>query len=264
MGGSKWTDADLERAVVSETTWKGVARALGLAPSGYVRLRRRAKQLKLDVSHFTGKRRWSDYDLRRVVNESASWSEVLERLDLSDTSETRLRIKGHARRIGLDITALDGHVQLTSTDLEAISASPSPERLRVAAESLAIAWFTLNGYSVTVPAEPSQFDLLLISQDRRVHRVQVKSSTSVRTQSTWQVGIGRRPYVLDKSAGVAPYDPGTVDLFFIVVGSGDVYLIPAPVVQGMTRINVGAYATYRVGDVSSLLAESTAHPVSVR
>lgn len=253
MGGCTWTDEDLRQAVASETRWKGVTRALNLAPSGYVRLRRRANQLNLDVSHFTGKRRWSDYDLRRAVNESASWSEVLERLDLSDTSETRLYIKGHARRIDLNLARIVRRHPVARPDFEALAVSPSPERLRFAAESIATAWFTLGGYFVALPVEQCQFDLLVTLPGATAQRVQVKSSTSAQAHSTWQVGIGRRPYILDKSAGVAPYEPGAVDLFFIVVGSGDIYLIPSHVVAGMTRINVGAYAAYRVGDVSSLL-----------
>lgn len=47
-----------------------------------------------------------------------------------------------------------------------------------------------------------------------------------------------------------------MDYFFIVDGAGALYLIPSSVLGGRTRINVGAYAAYRVGDASSLLAEA--------
>ncbi|HEX6196945.1 MAG TPA: hypothetical protein VFZ37_13615 [Jiangellaceae bacterium] len=55
---------------------------------------------------------------------------------------------------------------------------------------------------------------------------------------------------------IAPYGPDVVDYFFIVDGAGALYLIPSSVLGGRTRINVGAYAAYRVGDASSLLAEA--------
>src|SRR5439155_7867205 len=69
----------------------------------------------------------------------------------------------------------------------------------------------------------------------------------------WQVGIGRRPYVLDKSAGKMPYDPDSIDLFFIVLGDGSIYVIPSVVLAGRTGISADNYAPYRVGDASSLL-----------
>jgi hypothetical protein len=71
--------------------------------------------------------------------------------------------------------------------------------------------------------------------------------------------IGRRPYALDKSASRQPYDPDEIDLFFIIDGDLAIYLIPSRVVAGKTSINVGAYAAYRVGDASSLVASPEAH-----
>jgi hypothetical protein len=55
-----WTDAQLAHAVETSTSWRGVLRALGLkATSAYeIRIvRRHAERLKLDASHFRGKRR---------------------------------------------------------------------------------------------------------------------------------------------------------------------------------------------------------------
>jgi hypothetical protein len=66
------------------------------------------------------------------------------------------------------------------------------------------------------------------------------------------VRVGRRPYVLDKSASKIPYDPDDVDYFFLIDGDGALYFIPSAALAGKTTVNVGAYSQYRVGDASSL------------
>ena len=86
-----------------------------------------------------------------------------------------------------------------------------------------------------------------------VQRVQVKSSARPDAKGHWGVEIGRRPYVLDKSASKMPYDPDDIDLFFIVLGDGSVYVIPSSVLAGRIRIYAETYAPYRVGDASGLL-----------
>lgn len=58
-----WSDVQLANAVGTSTSWLGVMRTLGLnaTSASQVRVvRRHAERLKLDSSHFRGKRRWSD------------------------------------------------------------------------------------------------------------------------------------------------------------------------------------------------------------
>jgi hypothetical protein len=74
---------------------------------------------------------------------------------------------------------------------------------------------------------------------------------------TWAVTVGRRPYSLDKTASVAPYDPDSLDYFFIIDGDGDIYLIPSRAIGGRTRIYIRRYAEYRVGDASSLFSAAS-------
>ena len=59
--------------------------------------------------------------------------------------------------------------------------------------------------------------------------------------------------MLDKSASKMPYDPDDIDLFFIVLGDGSMYVIPSSVLAGRIRIYAETYAPYRVGDASGLL-----------
>lgn len=100
--------------------------------------------------------------------------------------------------------------------------------------------------------EPEVYDLLVTTPEG-IHRVQVKSSERPGRDGHWQVGVGRRPYVLDKSATKMPYDPDDIDMFFIALGDGSLYLIPSAVLAGRVSIYADTYAKYRVGDASSML-----------
>jgi len=77
--------------------------------------------------------------------------------------------------------------------------------------------------------------------------------TTRRLGGKWRVGVGRRPYSLDKTSGKAPYDPDELDYFFVVSGDGMLYLIPTSVIAGMVDISLIAYQRYLVGNVSTLL-----------
>jgi hypothetical protein len=104
---------------------------------------------------------WSDADLRRTVEACSTWSEVLERLDLGDTSDTRLYVKGHAVRLGLDLSHLNGFRLDECTETVGQLVPDLSTYLRVAAEPIAVAWFTLRGAHVAVPSTPCAYDLLV-------------------------------------------------------------------------------------------------------
>jgi hypothetical protein len=72
-----WTDTQLADAVRVSTNWRSVMLLLGFGErsksAGAVRIvRRRADELDLDWSHFRGKRRWSDAQLKQAVAECHS------------------------------------------------------------------------------------------------------------------------------------------------------------------------------------------------
>jgi hypothetical protein len=67
-----WTDEQLRAAVAAETSWRAVARVLGLAQSSTNGIKRHATRLNVDTSHFSGKRRWSEGDLVRAVDKASS------------------------------------------------------------------------------------------------------------------------------------------------------------------------------------------------
>ncbi|MFF1819208.1 hypothetical protein ACFVWG_18055 [Kribbella sp. NPDC058245] len=204
-----WTDEDLQSAIKDSHSWRGVARALGLkgTSAGSIRvLKRHAERLGLDSTHFTGQRPWSDAQLRAAVPAATCWADVLSALGILDNGTVRTSMKGHAVRLGLDFTHFErprdpvpdgelfGHpVQLTT--------------LRYAASAVAMAWFTLRGCAVALPVEPQEYDLL-VTTAKGVQRVQVKTCAARNGKGYWGVGIGRRPYTLDKTAGKDAVRPG--------------------------------------------------------
>jgi hypothetical protein len=249
-----WTDDDLCAAVKDGRSWRAVARALGLkgTSAGVVRtIKRHAARLDLDTSHFTGQRRWSDSQLRQVMLGASCWADVLSGLDVADNAENRVRVKGHSARLGLDCTHLKSPLAPSTTG-EVFNEPFRPESLRYAASAVAMAWFSLRGCPVALPTEPQEYDLLVTTANG-IQRVQVKTCSARDARGRWQVGVGRRPYVLDKSAGKMPYDPDSLDLFFIVLGDGSIFVIPSSVLAGRVGIDADTYARYRVGDASSLM-----------
>lgn len=249
---TRWTDADLEAAITSQRSWRGTARALNLkgTSSGTLRaLKRRATELQLDTSHFTGQRQWSDRELADAVAEASSWSDVLRRLGLTDQAGARIRVKGHAVRLGVDTSHLAQ--PRVPRDFALPELVPHLDCLPRCAEQFASAWFSLRGALVARPDQPAACDLLVLFGGGH-KRVQVKTTTFRGPHGTWTVNIGRRPYILDKSASRQPYDPDDLDYFFIIDGDLAVHLIPSQVVAGRAAINVGAYQEFRVGDAWSL------------
>jgi hypothetical protein len=224
---------------------------LGLKGTSVRVIKRHAARLELDTSHFTGQRRWSDHQLREAVQRASCWADVLAAIGVVDNGEDRVRVKGHAVRLGLDCSHLRSPLA-KATPTQVFDEPVRPEMLRYSAAPLAMAWFTLRGCAVALPIEPQEYDLL-VTTSKGIQRVQVKSCAARSSRGYWNVGIGRRPYTLDKTAGKMPYDPESIDLFFIVLGDGSIYIIPSAVLAGRTSISADSYAPYRVGDASSLL-----------
>ena len=250
-----WSDAQLREAIEDSQSWRAVARALGLkgTSASVVRtIKRHTARLELDVSHFTGQRRWSDRQLREAVVTSTCWAEVMTGLGVADNGPDRVRVKGHAARLGLDWTHLKSPQHHSEPD-EIFHEPVREEMLRTAAPAVAMAWFALRGCAAALPVEPQEYDLL-VTMTKGIQRVQVKTCVRPNGKGRWSVGVGRRPYVLDKSAGKMPYDPDGLDLFFILLGNGSIYLIPSAVLAGRVQIDAGSYSPYCVGDASSLLS----------
>jgi PD-(D/E)XK endonuclease len=270
-----WTDSQLVEAIKTSTNWRSVMLLLGLADksrsAGAIRVvRRRAAELGLDSSHFRGKRRWSDAQLRQAVAECQSWSEVLSKLGLSGQSgNAQPHIKSHTVRLGLETSHLNRVSHLgrppaqerpDASDLKA-----QLKYLRTAAESLAAAWFTFRGCAVSLPTTPAAYDLL-VDISGGISRVQVKTTTRA-TKYGWEAGVGHHPDTHSKKGHLLAYDPDEIDLFFIVDGDMTLYLIPSRAIAGRVVIALRTYAKYIVGNARGLLdvaaGAGTAHATAL-
>lgn len=227
--------------------------------AGTVRIvRRRAAELNLDWSHFRGKRRWSDAQLRRGVANSTSWQELVTKLGLSSGSgNVQPHLKAHTIRLGLDTRHLNAVSHVSRQPGDAVPAVSlldyEPTYLRLASESIAAAWFTLRGCTVSIPAIPAAYDLL-VETPEGLRTVQVKTTTHW-SKYGWSGGIGHHPDKHSKKGQVLAYDPDEIDLFFIMDGDLTIYLIPSRAVAGRISIVLRTYRKYIVGNGRALLAE---------
>jgi hypothetical protein len=229
--------------------------------AGAVRIvRRRAVELNLDSSHFRGKRRWSDDDLRRALADCTSWADVVARLGLSSASgNVQSHIRSHAVRLGLDTGQLKAVTHVGRQPPESVpllATLPTHQKhLRIAAPMTAAAWFMLRGCTVSLPVEPALYDLL-VDTPEGLMKVQVKTTTSA-SKDGWAVGVGHRPDTHAKNKGnVLAYSPDEIDLFFIVDGDMTMYLIPSRAIAGRVQIVLRTYRKYIVGTAGGLLGTS--------
>jgi hypothetical protein len=226
--------------------------------AGAVRIvRRRAVELKLDSSHFRGKRRWSDDHLRQAVAESSSWGEVVSRLELSSSGgNVQAHLKSHTVRLGLDSSHLNrvSHADPAPVvaGAEVSELAAQPKYLRVAAETLAAAWFTLRGCAASLPIAPAPYDLLAETPEG-IKKVQVKSTTYRHPRDGWVATVGHHPDTHARRGQLLAYDPDEIDLFFIVDREMTMYLIPSRAIPGRVRILLRTYAKYIVGNARGLL-----------
>ena len=56
------------------------------------------------------------------------------------------------------------------------------------------------------------------------------------------------------NARLVPYDPDSIDLFFIVDGDLSLYLIPSRVIGGRVGLLLRTYSKYIVGNAAGLMA----------
>jgi hypothetical protein len=256
-----WTDAQLAEAIKTSANWRSVMLLLGFGgrskSASAVRIvRRRAAELNLDWSHFRGKRRWSDAQLKQAVPECRSWEQLLSRLGLSARSgSVESHIKSHAVRLGVDTSHLNrlSHTGRQPAEALARESDLKAQRkyLRVAAGTLAATWFALRGCAVSFPIEPTEYDLLAGTPEG-IRKVQVKTTTFA-NKDGWMATVGHHPDTHSKKGQLLAYDPDEIDLFFIVDGDMKMYLIPSRAIAGRVRIVLRTYQKYVVGSAKGLL-----------
>ena len=152
-------------------------------------------------------------------------------------------------RLGLGLAHLEDPAGVSPGSAEV---KPDLRHLRDAATSIAASWFSLCGFNVAVPLEPAVYELL-VAMPGGIRRVQVKTTTCF-GKDGWTVVVGRRPYSVGNRGRLVPYDPESIDWFFIVDGDLTIYLIPSRVIAGRVAILLRTYTKYVVGSAAGLMA----------
>jgi hypothetical protein len=231
----RYTKEQLDSAVRSSSSWRGVLRELGSASTSAVAIRAvRSDAVRLGIrhEHFRGQRGWTDQQLEDAVRQSTSWAEVVTSLGLTGGSSGRA-VRGHAERLDFDTTHLSPQpVPAPQADL-----LPRAANLSRAGSMLAAAWFELCGSQVSWPLEPCRYDLLVV-RERAVERVQVKTTTH-RVGRSWKVHLSTTRQER------WTYGSDEIDQFFIIDGDFAYYLVPIKAVGGLTAIHLTKYQEFR-------------------
>jgi PD-(D/E)XK endonuclease len=151
-------------------------------------------------------------------------------------------------RLGLDLSRLEA---TDAADAPAARLMPDIKRLRDSGTVIAAMWFLMCGCNASIPVEPTVYDLLASLPDG-VKRVQVKTTT-YDGKDGWVVQVGRRPYSVGNRGLLVPYDPDSLDFFFILDGDLTMYLIPSLVLAGRVMVLLRNYRKYIVGNIGSLM-----------
>ena len=219
-----YDDSDLRHAIEASQSWRAVLRQLGLrgTSGGSIRtVRRRAEYLSIGFGHPGHSTAGTGTVPRTSPPETVASSDSNGREDNTDASPSPASTPG-AKQLAPPAPA-------PSVDMS---------RLRRAGPMLAAAWFTLAGWDVSWPLEPSRFDLV-VSSHAGTRRIQVKTTTA-RAARTWKV------YLSTSGKGRRTYGPDEIDDFFVIDGDLDFYLIPAVVVAGVQAVHLSAYLGFRL------------------
>jgi hypothetical protein len=114
-------------------------------------------------------------------------------------------------------------------------------------EAAAIAWLTKIGAGVSVPLFHSPDYDLIAEFERRLLRVQVKTS-GYRRNNRFCIALATRGGNQSWSGLVKHFDPSRCDFLFALVASGQRWFIPSHAVEGQTGIMLGGpkYSEFEV------------------
>ena len=119
-------------------------------------------------------------------------------------------------------------------------------------EFSAMEWLVSKGALVWVPLGHSPDVDLVAELDRRLLKVQVKTSTcrgtTPRGREQWKVSIATNGGNQSWSGHVKKFDPTKVDYLFALVGDGRRWMVPATAVEGQRAIVLGGarYSEFEV------------------
>jgi len=111
---------------------------------------------------------------------------------------------------------------------------------------IAIAYYTSNGYTVSIPLNDTQDYDLIVDKNNILKRVQVKASSFKDKRGNYQVALKSCGGTKGKTyKTVADTD---IDEVFILLDNMDAYIIPKIAITNRSTINIGClkYEKYKI------------------
>ena len=110
---------------------------------------------------------------------------------------------------------------------------------------IAIAYFSMNGYTVSIPLNDTQDYDLIVEKDGKLETIQVKSTDCKTKYGVYQVAL--------KSCGGTKGDTyktvidTNVDYLFVVTKETDMYMIPKEIISNRSTLNLcDKYKKYKI------------------
>jgi hypothetical protein len=196
------------------------------------------------------RRTYADSQLREAVATSANWSSVMVALGKTPGSGTQA-VKAVAARLGLDTSHFADKRSFKPVPRVVLPFNNNARQAGPRGLSIAARWFLDRGYVVSVPLDPTAYDLITES-DEGLKRVQVKTTRQRGVNGRYVVRVSRLAHGLSAhrnangSRKLVPYAPDLIDLFFIVTPELS-YIIPIGVTgDRLTLVLDEKYAAFAV------------------
>jgi len=110
---------------------------------------------------------------------------------------------------------------------------------------MAIAYFTTNGYTVSIPLNDTQDYDLIVEKDNKLQRVQVKSTGCIGKGGNYQVAL--KSCGGTKGKTYKTIIDTNVELIFILTEEREMYLIPIEDINNVSTLSLcEKYEKYRV------------------
>jgi PD-(D/E)XK endonuclease len=196
------------------------------------------------------RRTYTDEQLRVAISNATCWADVAEALG-KHRHHSMANAQAVAQRLSLDTSHfVQSPSRAKPPDPELPFTNPSAPGSQ-SGLSVAARWFLDRGYAVSVPLEPTAYDLVVESDDG-LKRVQVKTTRRVQASGRYTVRTSRQVHTASARRNAngnrraVPYTADSVDLFFIVTPSR-CYIIPIAVTGSrLTIVLDDKYAAYAV------------------
>ena len=101
---------------------------------------------------------------------------------------------------------------------------------------IAIAYYTSNGYTVSIPLNDTQDYDLIVDKNNKVTKVQVKSTSCKTKYGTYQVALKSSGGTKEKTYKTVI--DTNVDELFVVTDKVEIYIIPIDKIENRSTINL--------------------------